>query len=186
MKYLKLLASILLARFRKITFRSEGEGVRYPRARNTFAYPKNISLGDHVHIGPGCHLDGAGGIEIRRGTIFAPGVYIYSRSHNFDRDLKALPFDNVMLTAPVTVGEYVWIGSRVTVLPGVTIGDGAVIGAGAVVARDVPPCAVVVGNPGKVVKYRNVEEFEALRKEVDPFVYTRLGHGKVFRRKEDV
>lgn len=52
------------------------------------------------------------------------------------------------------IGHDVWIGSEAIILPGVTIGTGAIIGAGAVVAKDVPPYAVVVGNPGQVVKYR--------------------------------
>ena len=52
------------------------------------------------------------------------------------------------------IGHDVWIGTRALILPGVTIGHGAVIGAGAVVAKDVPAYAVVVGNPGRVVKYR--------------------------------
>jgi carbonic anhydrase/acetyltransferase-like protein (isoleucine patch superfamily) len=54
----------------------------------------------------------------------------------------------------VLVGSDVWVGAFATVLSGVTIGDGAVVGAAAVVARDVPPYAVVVGNPARVVRYR--------------------------------
>jgi acetyltransferase-like isoleucine patch superfamily enzyme len=56
---------------------------------------------------------------------------------------------------PLTIGNDVWIGANAVVLPEVnSIGDGAVIGAGAVVSRDVPPYAVVLGNPGRVVKHR--------------------------------
>ena len=54
----------------------------------------------------------------------------------------------------IVIGNDVWIGADVTLLGGVKIGNGAVIGAGAVVAKDVPPYAVVVGNPAKVIKYR--------------------------------
>ncbi len=53
---------------------------------------------------------------------------------------------------PVRIGDDVWIGMRAVVLAGVTIGDGAVVGAGAVVAEDVPPMAVVAGNPARVVR----------------------------------
>ena len=52
------------------------------------------------------------------------------------------------------IGNDVFIGANVTVLDGVTIADGAVIGAGAVVVNDIPPYAVAVGMPAKVVKYR--------------------------------
>jgi acetyltransferase-like isoleucine patch superfamily enzyme len=53
-----------------------------------------------------------------------------------------------------TIGNDVWIGFRAMLLSGVTIGDGAVIAAGAVVAADVPPYAIVAGNPAKVIRYR--------------------------------
>ena len=54
----------------------------------------------------------------------------------------------------VTIGNDVWCGMDAVIHSGVTIGDGAVIGARAVVTKDVPPYAVVVGNPARQVKYR--------------------------------
>ncbi len=52
------------------------------------------------------------------------------------------------------IGNDVWIGYEALVLSGVHIGDGAVIGARAVVTKDVPPYAVAVGNPARIIKYR--------------------------------
>jgi acetyltransferase-like isoleucine patch superfamily enzyme len=54
----------------------------------------------------------------------------------------------------INVGNDVWIGAKSTIMSGVTIGDGAIIGSTSTIAKDVPPYAIVVGNPGKVVKYR--------------------------------
>ncbi len=54
----------------------------------------------------------------------------------------------------VTLGHDVWIGHGAIVLPGISIGTGAAIGAGTIVTKDVPPFAVVVGNPGRVLRYR--------------------------------
>ena len=58
----------------------------------------------------------------------------------------------------IIIGNDVWIGSDVKILGGVKIGSGAVIGANSVVAKDIPPYAVAVGNPARVIKYRFDEE----------------------------
>ncbi|KNH10618.1 hypothetical protein ACS79_21540 [Vibrio lentus] len=58
----------------------------------------------------------------------------------------------------VFIGNDVWIGANVLVKGGVTISDGAVIGAGSYVNKDVPPYAIVVGSPAKVIKYRFSED----------------------------
>jgi virginiamycin A acetyltransferase len=57
----------------------------------------------------------------------------------------------------ITVGHDVWIGYEATLLPGVTVGHGAVIAAKSVVASDVPPYAIVAGNPARVIRYRRTE-----------------------------
>jgi acetyltransferase-like isoleucine patch superfamily enzyme len=65
----------------------------------------------------------------------------------------------------IIIGNDVWIGYNVTIIGKVNIGDGAIIGAGAVVVNDIPPYAVAVGVPAKVVKYRFSEkEIEELLK----------------------
>ena len=56
------------------------------------------------------------------------------------------------------IGNDVWIGTRVMLLGAITIGDGAIIGAGSVVTKDVPPYAVVAGNPARVLHYRFPQE----------------------------
>ncbi|MEP6574012.1 MAG: CatB-related O-acetyltransferase, partial [Gemmatimonadota bacterium] len=62
-----------------------------------------------------------------------------------------------------TVGNDVWIGYRATIMPGVTIGDGAIIATGSVVTKDVPPFAIVGGNPATIIRHR-----------FDPATITRL------------
>ncbi|WP_026523069.1 CatB-related O-acetyltransferase [Butyrivibrio sp. VCB2001] len=58
----------------------------------------------------------------------------------------------------IVVGDDVWIGQNVTILSGVHIGQGAVVAAGSVVTKDIPPYAVVGGNPADILKYRHSEE----------------------------
>lgn len=177
---------IILAelKFRNIKFKTEGKNCVYKYLNSNFSYSNRISLGDNVNIGPGCDIDGAGNVNIGNGVIFAPEVCIYSRTHNFNsKDLSALPFDNIMLTGEVVIDDYVWIGRRATVLPGVKIGKGVVIGAGAVVSKDIPDFGIAVGNPAKVVKYRDSKKFNELYNKKISFVYDKHGHKKIFRKK---
>lgn len=62
--------------------------------------------------------------------------------------------DELPLKGDTVLGNDIWIGQNVTVMPGVHIGDGAIIGANSTVASDIPPYAIAVGNPCRVVKYR--------------------------------
>lgn len=74
-------------------------------------------------------------------------------SHDFTvMDSDAHKLNGKVSSAPVIIGDHVWIGTRVTILNGVSIGDGAVIAACSLVTHDVPPGALVGGVPAKVIK----------------------------------
>lgn len=181
---MKLIRKIFLwIKYRNVKFKREDKSSQFKSFSSSFLYPHNISISENVSIGPKCHLDGAGGIEIGAGTIIAPEVTLLSRTHNFDAP-TALPFDEVMLVAPINIGKYVWIGTKVIILPGVNIGDGAIIGAGAVVSKNIDKGAIAIGNPAKTIKFRNLEKFEELAKSSDNFVYKKYGHRKKFLPKQ--
>ncbi|RKQ15976.1 acyltransferase [Ureibacillus endophyticus] len=148
----------------KSKFKSIGENVQIEKG--TFYLYKNIEIGDNVYIGPEAYIFAQGGVSIGNGTILGPRVTILTNNHNYDSpDLRSIPYDGKNILKKVTIGENVWIGANVSIAPGVTIGEGAVIAMGAVVTKDVPPFAVVGGNPAKVIKYRDTERYLKLKQE---------------------
>lgn len=82
-------------------------------------------------------------------------MHIYTATHPLDPQERN---PGLEYGKPVTIGNIVWIGGRAVIVPGVTIGDNVVIAAGAVVTRDVPPGAVVGGNPAKILKYVELKQ----------------------------
>jgi virginiamycin A acetyltransferase len=76
-------------------------------------------------------------------------------------DAEALKQAGANHRGDTVIGNDVWIGREAVIMPGVRVGDGAIIGTRAQVARDVPPYAVVVGNPGRVVRTRFAPEVVA-------------------------
>ena len=91
-------------------------------------------------------------IEIGKGCAISDNVCIA------DSDSHAINGNKEKATAPIIIGDHVWIGKNATILKGVTIGSGAVVGAGSVVTKDVPSNTVVVGNPAKPLK--TIEKWE--------------------------
>ncbi|ESU22174.1 hypothetical protein FEDK69T_21520 [Flavobacterium enshiense DK69] len=85
-------------------------------------------------------------IKIGHQVAISKGVIIR------DSDNHVLNGDANKMSAPIVIGNHVWIGLRAIILKGVTIGDGAVIAAGAVVIKDVPANTVVAGVPARVIK----------------------------------
>jgi maltose O-acetyltransferase len=114
-----------------------------------FLHGRGVALGARSVINHGCLLDGRGfPIHIGADVSIGPEAAILTLGH----DPRSPDFAD--RGGPVSIGNHVWIGYRAIVLPGVTIGAGAVVGAGSVVTRDVPPFAIVAGNPARQIGKR--------------------------------
>ncbi len=114
-----------------------------------------ITIEDRAALNSYSKLFAHGGIEIGEEAQIGPGSLVTTTDHDYyDENLETV-------FKTVRIGRRVWLGANVTVLPGVTIGEYAVIGAGAVVNRDIPPYAVAVGVPAKVIKYLNEDNGSA-------------------------
>lgn len=128
---------------RKIGVRM-GENVRfYGMPANMFGTePWLITIGNNVYITAGCSF-----VTHDGGTLILR---------------KEVP--DLEWTAPITIGNDVYIGNRVMILPGVNIGNRCIIGAGAIVTRDIPDNSVAVGVPARVIKSTD-EYLENMKKK---------------------
>lgn len=107
-------------------------------------------------------------------SIASNVVFIGGGNHKMDSfstfpfKVKFLNYEVEALTkGPIIVKDDVWIGFGSFVLSGVTIGQGAVVAAGSVVTKDVPPYAIVGGNPARVIRYRFSNEQVDTLKRID-------------------
>ena len=112
------------------------------------------------YIGPDSWFVLRANLYIGSGTIIGPRCRIHTSTHNWRGNM--LPYDDKYIVKEVRIGNNVWIGADVSIMPGVTIGDGAIVAACACVAKDVPPLALVGGNPAKVISYRDEQLYNKL------------------------
>lgn len=122
-----------------------------------------------VILGDNCNFNGMqilGGGTVKIGNNFHSGVecMMITQNHNYDEGTH-IPYDDTYVLKHVVIGDNVWFSNRVLVTGNVTIGEGVIIAAGSVVCRDVPPLAIVGGNPAKIIKYRNQEHYYKLKKQ---------------------
>lgn len=117
-------------------------------------------------------------LEIGSFCSIADGVIFLAAGEHAVDCLMTFPVTAKFLGGPVTMSngaivleDDVWVGMGATILSGVRIGKGAIIGARAVVAKNVPPFAVVVGNPGRVARFRFTED---IRNKLVNLDYTKI------------
>ena len=122
-------------------------------------YGNNIYFGNNCEVNMNCTFLDDNRIVIGDNALIAPNVQIYTAFHPTSaaerfgppREDGSFAFCKTQ-TAPVIIGDNVWIGGGAVLLPGVTIGSNTVIGAGSVVTKDIPSDVVACGNPCRVIR----------------------------------
>ena len=129
----------------------------------TFGHGGHIEIGQHCFIGELTNIWSASRITIGHRVLISHGVNIHdTNSHSLSAASRHQHFLDIfgsghpkelsdVPTQPIHIDDDAWIGFGSTVLKGVTIGKGAVVGACSLVTKDVPPYAIVVGNPARVI-----------------------------------
>ena len=124
----------------------------------------NLKYGDFFQINDNFFIHGEGSVSI--GNYFHCGhnITIITTSHNIF-DYTKIPYDEKRINRPVIIDDFVWFGDNIIINPGVKIGIGSIVFAGSVVTKDVPPLALVGGNPAKVIRYRDKDLFYKIKSE---------------------
>jgi acetyltransferase-like isoleucine patch superfamily enzyme len=111
-----------------------------------------LSVGENTTLGYHNFYFASSEIKIGKNCLLAPFVYIVDSNHRIAKN--GLINEQANESAPIIIGNDVWIASNVTILKGVTIGDGAVIGAHSLVNKDIEPYSIVAGLPIKKIGMR--------------------------------
>ena len=124
---------------------------------DSYSPDSGIGIGDGTWINRNTLIQGSGGVKIGSEVLFGPGAIVWSSGHKFDTPTGPV-LGQGLTFAPVVIGDGSWIGAGALILPGVTVGAGAIVGAGGVVIKDVPPGAIVAGNPAREIGRRGERE----------------------------
>jgi acetyltransferase-like isoleucine patch superfamily enzyme len=126
-----------------------GDGVRLDRFIDITVSEGRLVIGDRSFVGQGCVIVSKELISIGSDCLIAEYVTIRDQDHAFGPG--RITSKSGFRTAPIIIGNNVWIGAKSTITRGVTIGDNAVIGANSVVTRDVGNDTIVVGAPARAI-----------------------------------
>ncbi|HVF48488.1 MAG TPA: acyltransferase [Pyrinomonadaceae bacterium] len=113
---------------------------------------ERISIGDHCLVAWGSVITDTWG-DARSATLEARRASLSAAARDARRRLPP-----VCAPRPVTLEDNVWVGFDSVILPGVTLGRGCVVGCKTVIPQDVPPYAVVVGQPARIVRYLDADD----------------------------
>jgi len=117
-----------------------------------------IVIGDECTILYRFQCNAAQSVRIGRNVLIASNVLITDSDHLVEPGGVPVTRNHKLITRPVYVEDNCWLGQNAVILKGVTIGHDSIVGANSTVTHDVPPCAVVAGNPARIIKRLKVPE----------------------------
>lgn len=116
-----------------------------------------LKCGNHILFARNCDIDYTGDLTLEDYVELSEGVKILTHNHDVNFDSKDVTHGCVL--TPLIIRDRVWIGARAMIMPGVReIGRGAVVSANSVVSKKVPPYAVVMGNPARIIGFKLTPE----------------------------
>ncbi len=130
---------------------------------------KRTTIGDNVSIN-GIMVQGCG--ELHIGSYCRIGIELLALTSSHEYESNKIPYGNNEVSRNVVIGDCCWIGSRVTLLPGTELGEGCIVQAGSVVHGKFEPGSILGGNPAKVFKQRNMENYYKNKENGSYFVNT--------------
>jgi maltose O-acetyltransferase len=119
-------------------------------------YGYNMIVGEKVFFNFNCVVLDVTYVTIGSRTMFGPNVQIYTATHPLDHIERS---SGKEFAKPVKIGADVWVGGSVVICPGVSIGDRTVIGAGSVVTKNIPADVFAAGNPCRVIRGLQTQEY---------------------------
>lgn len=127
-----------------------GHGVLLHRHHYT---DETIKIGDNCHLSEDVNIDFTGGLTLGNKVVLSEGTKIFT--HNHVVDFTGADESKGCIKTPLVIQDRAWVGARAIIMPGVSeIGRGAVISSCSYVRSKVPPYAIVMGNPAKIIGFR--------------------------------
>lgn len=115
-----------------------------------------LEIGENTYIGEYNNIRAGGGIiKIGKNCSISQHISMIASNHLIDRTKLISKQAWDIKRTGIEIEDDVWIGANSVILPGVKVHHGAVIGAGSIVTKDIPSFAIVVGNPAKLIKFRD-------------------------------
>jgi acetyltransferase-like isoleucine patch superfamily enzyme len=118
-----------------------------------------ISIGDGTYVGPFARITAIGGVTIGRRVLVADRCYISDTGHDYEDTTVPVVDQPLRLGRRVVIDDGAWLGVGVAVVGNVHIGRNAVVGANSVIREDVPAFSVVAGNPARIVRRWDGDEW---------------------------